>query len=72
MTEPNERDPHLQKIVRTAIGGRGVRIGAELSGMSTRTIQRAMNGRNIQVNTLRRIAAAAGYRVCITLEKDTK
>jgi transcriptional regulator with XRE-family HTH domain len=71
MTEPNERDPHLQKIVRTAIGGRSSRTGAELAGVSRQTLRNAMNGKNIQVNTLRRIAEAGGYRMVITLEKPT-
>jgi hypothetical protein len=72
MTAPEDCDLHLQRVVRTVIGSRGVRICAELSGASTRTIHRAMNGKNIRVDTLRRIAASAGYRVHITLEKDTK
>jgi Helix-turn-helix len=73
MTEPDKIMIHdLRVAVRTAVAGKSLRMGSELCGVSKRTLQRAMNGENIQVQTFLRIAEAGGYRIRFLLEKDTK
>lgn len=65
-------DDQIRHIVRTAMAKRSWRVTADLAGVSTRTVQRALNGKNIRVQTLMRIAEAGGYSVRLVLEKDTK
>ena len=71
MTDQDETIADLRVAVRTAVGGRNHRVTAELAGVSTRSLWRALNGENIKVQTFRRIAEAGGYRVRFILEKDS-